>query len=117
MRVEQYPRFSPISNIVSCRSFIESFGTTGVESLAQTRDPVVLHGKLANDVAATVFIIAGRVSSVRRAGARLVFLDIVQDGYRVQLLCNIKNLKQYKDTDGSEFRNCLQRIRRGDHLR
>lgn len=56
----------------------------------------------------------GRVHSIRRAGSKLVFIDIVSEFKRVQGLVNIGRLE---DVDVEQFKNLARLLRRGDHIR
>lgn len=60
----------------------------------------------------TLLSFVGRVYSIRTAGSKLMFLDIVQDGSRLQVICNIGKL------DGSQhivpFKLFRRVVKRGD---
>ena len=55
----------------------------------------------------------GRVNSVRVAGSKLVFFDLLQEGHRVQGLCNFRLLSEASVTP-RRFRKFYQTLRRGD---
>jgi lysyl-tRNA synthetase class 2 len=57
----------------------------------------------------------GRVTAIRRAGSRLAFVDIVQDGHRVQTMCNVQRLDGENAASG--FADLFRTFRRGDNLR
>lgn len=53
--------------------------------------------------------VLGRVRSVRTAGSKLLFVDIVQDGRSVQGIINVAGLKGHKGLDYLNFHHNLQR--------
>ena len=53
--------------------------------------------------------------SIRRAGSKLVFLDLLQDGDRVQVLCNLRLLIE-SGVSAHDFRKFFHALRRGDIL-
>lgn len=53
--------------------------------------------------------VAGRVTNIRKQGKNLIFYDIVGDGKRLQIICNIKDHKE-----GSSFEESHSVFRRGD---
>ena len=57
---------------------------------------------------------AGRVFAKRTAGNRLVFIDVVENGQRLQALCNFKTLTGYPV---EKFKAGFQEIQRGDIVR
>lgn len=60
-----------------------------------------------------VFEAAGRVTSVRRSGKYLVFLEISDGGARLQVQFNLSKLP---GVTREEFIRAFQQIRRGDHI-
>lgn len=56
-----------------------------------------------------VHSIAGRVHSIRGAGAKLIFFDLRGEGVKVQVMANARNYK-----DGEKFATDTSKIRRGD---
>jgi lysyl-tRNA synthetase class 2 len=56
---------------------------------------------------------SGRVYSSRIAGSRLVFFDLVQDGHRVQVLCNSRKIDSL-GAPSEEFKQFYHILRRGD---
>ena len=62
-----------------------------------------------------LLILLGRVGSVRVAGPRLFFVDLLQDGYRVQGLCNLSRLSGAAVTL-EMFKDFYHKLRRGDIL-
>lgn len=59
-------------------------------------------------------IFPGRISSFRIAGSKLLFLDIIQNNYKVQGVCELSNLGQNTSID--DFSKFYHMLRRGDHL-
>jgi len=60
-------------------------------------------------------IVIGRLYSSRIAGSKLVFLDVAQDGIRVQGLLNFSRL-QSQDVTADQFKGFYHLARRGDIL-
>ena len=60
---------------------------------------------------AVVLSTAGRIRSHRLAGSKLVFLDILQNGHKVQVMCN-KRLLDGVTMD--HFKKWSRLLRRGD---
>lgn len=87
-----YPHKFHVS--ISLEAFIERFSN------------VVKDGEILKD---EVHSIAGRVHSIRGAGAKLVFYDLRAEGVKVQVMANAK---LYKDED--KFAEDNAKIRRGD---
>ena len=56
---------------------------------------------------------SGRIKSFRIAGSRLVFLDLVQDGHRVQGICNLRKLSEC-GVSPEEFKRFYHLLKRGD---
>jgi lysyl-tRNA synthetase class 2 len=59
---------------------------------------------------------SGRVSSFRSAGSKLVFIDIFQEGHRVQGLLNFRELAA-NGVSLQEFKDFSRKLQRGDILR
>ena len=55
----------------------------------------------------------GRVYSSRIAGSKLAFLDVLQDGYKVQGICNLGRLKAH-GVAADSFKEFCNLARRGD---
>ncbi len=55
----------------------------------------------------------GRLYSSRIAGSKLVFMDVIQDGSRVQGMLNLGKLQQ-ADVTREEFKKFYLLARRGD---
>ena len=56
----------------------------------------------------------GRISSFRIASKKLLFLDIVQDGHKVQGVCDLSRLNAFSGVFAQKFRDFYHLIRRGD---
>jgi lysyl-tRNA synthetase class 2 len=59
-------------------------------------------------------IVLGRLYSSRIAGTKLAFLDVVQDGNRVQGLVNLRRLQTEDDVQAEQFKEFYHLARRGD---
>lgn len=53
----------------------------------------------------------GRIRTYRLAGSKLLFFDLVQDGYKIQIMCNQRRLD---GVSPEEFKGLYRRLRRGD---
>ena len=53
----------------------------------------------------------GRVAAKRSAGKRLFFVDIVENGQKVQALCNFR---QVEGVTLQGFKSAFQQLQRGD---
>ena len=60
-----------------------------------------------------MFMSLGRVTSLRSSGAKLLFIDVIQGGQKVQGLCDLARLSQ-AGINESEFRRFTHQIKRGD---
>lgn len=65
--------------------------------------------------------LSGRVMSVQRLGARLVFLKLLDEGVQVQVLCNLRQLRDGDDGSGNAvlpaaFKEAARMLNRGDHV-
>lgn len=56
----------------------------------------------------------GRIHSIRRAGSKLVFIDVVSEFDRVQGLVNLGRLR---GVSVEQFKDLARLLRRGDHIR
>lgn len=57
-------------------------------------------------------VLRGRVLRCRVAGKSLAFFDIMQDGQKVQVVCNFNRLRS--GIESSQFRDFFKQIQRGD---
>ncbi|KAI9767726.1 MAG: hypothetical protein M1835_006999 [Candelina submexicana] len=97
--VELYPRLCPDARSMSCSEFARKYTAIKPE---ETRE---------EDTAT----LRGRVISSRSHGVKLVFLDILQDGQRVQGVCNLRLLEK-SGVSEKQFRNFIRIMRRGDNI-
>lgn len=51
---------------------------------------------------------------IRVAGKALAFLDIVQEGVKVQIVCNLSRLDAFSGLASKQFDNFLHVVQRGD---
>lgn len=58
--------------------------------------------------------IMGRVYSIRKASAKLLFIDIRGEGKKVQIIVNAQNYLSPNDIDALDFKDSMLRLRRGD---
>lgn len=56
----------------------------------------------------------GRVTSLRVAGKALCFLDIVQDGHSMQVVCKAAPLNTFAGINPQDFQIFYHLVRRGD---
>ncbi|PBP24222.1 lysyl-tRNA synthetase [Diplocarpon rosae] len=70
---------------------------------------------LPSEIRPKVFVtLRGRVTGFRVASSSLVFIDIVQDGVRVQTVLNRARMGDLSDDESSVFREFYHLLRRGD---
>ncbi|KAL2868826.1 putative lysyl-tRNA synthetase [Aspergillus lucknowensis] len=92
---DPYPRLRKSSTSIDCSEFRSRY--THLANNETVEDGLVS--------------VNGRVRTYRLAGSKLVFFDIVQDGHKVQIMCNFRRL------DGATphtFRQFYRLLRRGD---
>lgn len=92
-----YPRIKSDKRAISCAEYKQRFANLG---FGETHEG----GSV---------VIRGRLHSVRISGSKLVFLDVVQDGHRVQAVCNFSKLEA-KGVTLETFRKFYHIFRRGD---
>ncbi|KAJ5477508.1 Lysine--tRNA ligase [Penicillium diatomitis] len=92
---DPYPRLAVDSRTLSCADFRTRYA----------------HLKENETVEEDSIVISGRIRTYRLAGSKLIFFDIVQDGHKVQVMCN---KRQLANVDGSEFKKFYRLLRRGD---
>ncbi|CAK7215330.1 mitochondrial lysine-tRNA synthetase [Sporothrix bragantina] len=99
----QYPRYQPVGDRVSVPEFRAEFADVAVGD-------EVPHRRVE---------LAGRVLSVQRLGAKLVFLKLLDGGEHVQVMCNLKQLRTV-DTklpiETAAFKTAARLLNRGDHV-
>ncbi|OBT52943.1 lysyl-tRNA synthetase [Pseudogymnoascus sp. 24MN13] len=94
----KYPRIQPDRNAISCAEFKKRYAVLNPEESRES-DNVTLRGRL---------------YSSRIAGTKLAFLDVVQDGNRVQGLVNLRRLQNEDDVQAEQFKEFYHLARRGD---
>ncbi|KAJ5157075.1 Lysine--tRNA ligase [Penicillium canariense] len=92
---EPYPRLAVDSRTLSCAEFRSRYA----------------HLKDNESVDADSVVVSGRIRTYRLAGSKLIFFDIVQDGHKVQVMCN---KRQLEGGEGPEFKKFYRLLRRGD---
>ena len=60
-----------------------------------------------------MLMLPGRIHTFRVAGSKLIFIDLSQNGHRVQGVCNFEKIKN-QDVDLEEIRRFTRSLRRGD---
>lgn len=58
-----------------------------------------------------VLRLIGRIRTYRLAGSKLIFFDIIQDGHKVQVMCNQRRLD---GVSPEQFKGFYRLLRRGD---
>ncbi|KAL2383030.1 hypothetical protein RJZ90_002915 [Blastomyces dermatitidis] len=94
---EPYPRLSVDKRSISCDEFHSKYKDIKPNETAE-QDLVVIYG---------------RIQSTRIAGSKLIFLDLVQNGRKVQILCNQRHLDGTGVTP-EKFKQFYHLLRRGD---
>ncbi|KAI2788926.1 Lysine--tRNA ligase [Penicillium oxalicum] len=92
---DPYPRLAVDSRTLSCADFRTRYAYLK-ENESVEEDSVV---------------VSGRIRTYRLAGSKLIFFDLVQDGHKVQVMCN---KRQLGDVEGPEFKKFYRLLRRGD---
>ncbi|KAL4928540.1 putative lysyl-tRNA synthetase [Aspergillus undulatus] len=92
---DPYPRLRTSSTSVACSKF-----RTNYNHLA--------NNETVEDDAVTV---NGRIRTYRLAGNKLIFFDIIQDGHKVQIMCNLRRLE---GVTSETFKIFYRLLRRGD---
>ncbi|CDM26443.1 hypothetical protein DTO013E5_4820 [Penicillium roqueforti] len=91
---DPYPRLAVDTRTLSCAEFRSRY--------AELAD---------NDSVEDTVIVSGRIRTYRLAGSKLIFFDIVQDGHKVQVMCNKRRLENVSPED---FKKFYRLLRRGD---
>ncbi|PGH32386.1 lysine-tRNA ligase [[Emmonsia] crescens] len=94
---EPYPRLSIDKRSITCDEFHSKYNYVKPNETAE-QDSVVIYG---------------RIQSARIAGSKLIFLDLVQNGRKVQVLCNQRRLDAMGVTP-EKFKQFYHLLRRGD---
>jgi lysyl-tRNA synthetase, class II len=108
-----YPRIQRSSSAISFREYTKRYSK--LKAGLKLDEIVTIRG-----IFETVFApvrhtnsSTGRVLSVRTAGKKLVFLDLVQDGQVLQAICNLGNIESLS-SETVPFRTFSHIVRRGD---
>lgn len=111
---DPYPRFGTSSTSVTCSEFRSRYNQLANNETVEV-DTVTVNGTSWPEMASLWFFvlrpILGRIRTYRLAGNKLIFFDIVQDGHKVQIMCN---LRQLDEVDSSAFKKFYRLLRRGD---
>lgn len=108
-----YPRLGSNLGALTCSAFTERYASLKNDEVRREVE-VVVRGMTSKDSMLKQWLtLPGRVHSFRIAGSKLVFLDLVQEGHRVQGLCNLSQLST-TGLSSEEFRAFCHRLRRGD---
>ncbi|KAL4911977.1 hypothetical protein BDW62DRAFT_195728 [Aspergillus aurantiobrunneus] len=92
---DPYPRLKNTNTSVDCSEFRSRYNHLANNETVE------------NDAV----IVNGRIRTYRLAGNKLIFFDIVQDGHKVQIMCN---LRQLDGVSPDTFKRFFRVLRRGD---
>lgn len=113
VRALEYPRIVQDSKAFSCAEFRERYHLLRGGEVREG-ETVTLRGMSARGRHDRLVLIrVGRIYASRIAGSKLVFIDLVQDGKKVQGLCNLKRLAALGVTP-EDFKAFYHLVRRGD---
>lgn len=113
---DPYPRLPTDRRAVSCADFRARYAHLGNNETVE-EDTVVVHGRSylvglrPQLLSVLVLRSVGRIRTNRLAGSKLIFFDLVQDGHKVQAMCN---LRQLEGITSPEFKKLYRLLRRGD---
>jgi len=93
---DPFPRLQPSPAALSVKDFLTHFSKLQPSESA-TEDNVQLHG---------------RITRIRTAGSKLVFVDLLQGQETVQTLCSFKDLEHVLDK--SEYKRAFKAFQKGD---
>ncbi|KAI9043076.1 putative lysyl-tRNA synthetase [Aspergillus affinis] len=93
---EPYPRLAADQRSMSCSDFTTRYGHLANNETVED-DSVIVNG---------------RIRTYRLAGNKLIFFDIVQNGHKVQIMCNFRELDEIPTP--AEFKKFYRLLRRGD---
>lgn len=112
---ELYPRLATDTRKVSCSEFRSRYEHLEPNQTIEA-DTVVLHGRSRSTSfwlsPSHVLRLVGRIRSYRIAGSKLLFFDIIQNGQKVQVMCNQRTLTDA--TTPEKFKEFYRLLRRGD---
>ncbi|KAE8131275.1 hypothetical protein BDV38DRAFT_288841 [Aspergillus pseudotamarii] len=92
---DPYPRLAADGRSVSCSEFRDRYN----------------HLENNETVEGDSVVVRGRIRTYRLAGSKLIFFDIVQNGHKVQVMCN---LRQLPGITPEAFKKLYRLLRRGD---
>ncbi|KAJ1711738.1 lysyl-tRNA synthetase [Aspergillus flavus] len=92
---DPYPRLAADGRSVSCSEFRDRYN----------------HLENNETVEGDSVVVCGRIRTYRLAGSKLIFFDIVQNGHKVQVMCN---LRQLPGITPEAFKKLYRLLRRGD---
>ncbi|KAE8400128.1 hypothetical protein BDV37DRAFT_211468 [Aspergillus pseudonomiae] len=92
---DPYPRLAADGRSVSCSEFRDRYS----------------HLENNETVEGDSVVVRGRIRTYRLAGSKLIFFDIVQNGHKVQVMCN---LRQLPGITPEAFKKLYRLLRRGD---
>ncbi|CAK7266903.1 mitochondrial lysine-tRNA synthetase [Sporothrix epigloea] len=101
-----YPRYQPadvVGGRISIADFRTEFADVAVGDEAHHRRVEL----------------AGRVLSVQRLSAKLIFLRLLENGEHVQVMCNLRQLRSVETNEpveGAVFKTAARLLNRGDHV-
>ncbi|CAK7245563.1 MAG: mitochondrial lysine-tRNA synthetase [Sporothrix thermara] len=100
-----YPRYQAVGERLSVPEFRAEFAAVAVGDEAPHRRVEL----------------SGRVLSVQRLGAKLVFFKLLDGGEQVQVMCNLKQLRtadkqQPQPVASAAFKTAARLLNRGDHV-
>ncbi|GME80407.1 unnamed protein product [Ambrosiozyma monospora] len=94
--------YPPISNV---RAKLDNAQTIRIPEFRQQFEGFFKENPTINKIEDQHFILNGKVKSIRRAGKGSIFIDLIQDGSRVQLMVHHKVMGLEKDQFSSHHAN------------
>ena len=112
---EPYPRLAADQRSLSCSDFTTRYNHLANNETVEN-DSVVVNGRFGPVLASASFCsfvlrLVGRVRTSRLAGSKLIFFDLVQNGHKVQAMCNLRLLEGITPAG---FKKLYRLLRRGD---
>ncbi|KAL2841384.1 hypothetical protein BJY01DRAFT_217566 [Aspergillus pseudoustus] len=92
---DPYPRLRKSSTSIDCSEFHSRYSHVAINETVE-EDSVSVNG---------------RIRTYRLAGAKLIFFDVLQDGQKLQIMCNLRLLG---GVTPAEFKRFYRLLRRGD---
>jgi lysyl-tRNA synthetase class II len=111
---DPYPRLENHPGRINIADFRSRYDY--LESDQVVEDTVVVQGRFRPRPGSCYFFpvlryYVGRIRSYRLAGSKLIFFDIIQNGSKLQAMCN---LRQLADITPAKFKQFYRLLRRGD---